>query len=336
MVKMSTYDSDQPPSKRACIEDWPGNTWKFEAVVEDKVTLPVPKVDVLVVEIVDKKCTASLIRKFNEVLPIRSLQHLKRVKSTKNIETGACEIYLLLAEIGPSTRETVLDSLEKLDVDISGLGTDVKEEQVASCQPATRAQFEQLRTEAGYWPTNFHEDKYLENLLGCTLAEVWGDGARIFQQNLFSSPVIKVGGGAVVNPETNTLVVSCTGTILHPLHHTALNLVDLVARSQGGGAMDHTDPTIDSSLYHITEPLALSTKSTYLLTGYDVYLAIEPCHMCSMALLHSRVRRVFYIKPSKDGAFTKAKLHTRQELNHKFEVFKVVSDNFIGEWGWCS
>ena len=46
--------------------------------------------------------------------------------------------------------------------------------------------------------------------------------------------------------------------------------------------------------------------------------------MCSMALLHSRVRRVVFCQPSTDGALaTVDSLHTRQGINHRFEVFKV-------------
>ncbi len=43
-----------------------------------------------------------------------------------------------------------------------------------------------------------------------------------------------------MDPSTNMIIAEGHGTQGHPLHHTVLNLVDLVARSQGGGALQHT------------------------------------------------------------------------------------------------
>lgn len=64
--------------------------------------------------------------------------------------------------------------------------------------------------------------------------------------------------------------------------------------------------------------------NTYLLTGMDVYLNIEPCIMCSMALVHSRVRRVFFNTSlnNKGGLISKQRLHCCKKLNHHFRVFK--------------
>jgi tRNA-specific adenosine deaminase 3 len=63
----------------------------------------------------------------------------------------------------------------------------------------------------------------------------------------------------------------------------------------------------------------------YICTGYDVYVTREPCAMCAMALVHSRVRRVFYGCPSPQGALgTQVKLHTLEGLNHHFEVFAGI------------
>lgn len=44
-----------------------------------------------------------------------------------------------------------------------------------------------------------------------------------------------------------------------------------------------------------------------------------------MALLHSRIGRVFYHKPTRTGAFgTVYKIHSHKSLNHHFKVFKDV------------
>ena len=46
---------------------------------------------------------------------------------------------------------------------------------------------------------------------------------------------------------------------------------------------------------------------------------------CSMGLLHSRIRRVFYGSSTPDGALgTKYKLHVEKALNHHFEVYKSL------------
>lgn len=64
----------------------------------------------------------------------------------------------------------------------------------------------------------------------------------------------------------------------------------------------------------------------YLCTGYDVYVTGEPCAMCAMALVHQRIRRVFYAFPnSRIGALGSAyRLHGERSLNHHYTVYRVV------------
>ena len=66
----------------------------------------------------------------------------------------------------------------------------------------------------------------------------------------------------------------------------------------------------------------------YLCTGLDLYLHMEPDLMTSMALVHSRIRNVYFLNESfNDGALkTFYKLHSLRSLNHKFRVFHVIED----------
>ncbi|VFQ70691.1 unnamed protein product [Cuscuta campestris] len=64
----------------------------------------------------------------------------------------------------------------------------------------------------------------------------------------------------------------------------------------------------------------------YLCTGYDIYLVWEPCVMCAMALVHQRVKRIFYAFPNPDcGALGSVhRLQGERSLNHHYAVFQVL------------
>ena len=95
--------------------------------------------------------------------------------------------------------------------------------------------------------------------------------------------------------EASEILVDALETVIkNPLGHAALNLV---AKAAGMGE--------------------------YILTGLEVYLYREPCLMCSMALSHSRIKRLFYLKKcGTDGSCgTRESIHTLPALNHRFQVF---------------
>lgn len=64
----------------------------------------------------------------------------------------------------------------------------------------------------------------------------------------------------------------------------------------------------------------------YLCTGYWTFLLMEPCPLCAMALLHSRILRIFYgISNKTTGVLgTKTILHAVPGLNHRYQVWSGV------------
>ncbi|CAJ1956241.1 unnamed protein product [Sphenostylis stenocarpa] len=69
-----------------------------------------------------------------------------------------------------------------------------------------------------------------------------------------------------------------------------------------------------------------SSTRPYLCTGYDIYLVWEPCAMCAMALVHQRIRRIFYAFPNPNaGALGSVhRLQGEKSLNHHYAVFRVL------------
>ena len=252
-------DDDVSLAKKAKVEPW-----KLEAVLgKEVVGVVVDKVTVATVEVLDRKKISYLVKTLSEVAPLRDLQHLKRVNSCQK----SAVILLWQAEVAEGT----LDKLSSLGVETAGLGK-VATTEVASRQPITRAQFERLREEEGYWPSSFHEDKELESLVSGTHS-LWGEKAREEQEKMLG--LCGSHGGVVA--DGMRVVAKGQGSTDHPLAHTAMVLVDLVARSQGGGAWSFTDsPSLSFTPVDELSPFtssAVPSSGPYLCTGYTVYLA---------------------------------------------------------------
>ncbi|XP_062150566.1 tRNA-specific adenosine deaminase TAD3 isoform X1 [Alnus glutinosa] len=141
----------------------------------------------------------------------------------------------------------------------------------------------------------------------------------------------------------------------HPLRHAALVAIESSAArdrqlfsglgdiEDKSSELDHTQSSFTSSpakrqkinLKNVEDDEKLDTLTEghhsvvarpYLCTGYDIYLVWEPCTMCAMALVHQRIRRIFYAFPNLNaGALGSVhRLQGEKSLNHRFAVFRVL------------
>ncbi len=64
----------------------------------------------------------------------------------------------------------------------------------------------------------------------------------------------------------------------------------------------------------------------YMCTGYDCFLVSEPCVMCAMALVHSRVSRVVFCGRDEKGGALGGSFHLMKQrsLNHHYQVYHVA------------
>jgi tRNA-specific adenosine deaminase 3 len=74
--------------------------------------------------------------------------------------------------------------------------------------------------------------------------------------------------------------------------------------------------------------------SNYLLTSLTLFVTHEPCIMCSMALLHSRVKEVIYLSPmpATGGCGGAACLPRLDNVNHRFGITRWKMENAWREW----
>ncbi|KAJ1697967.1 hypothetical protein LUZ63_006479 [Rhynchospora breviuscula] len=147
------------------------------------------------------------------------------------------------------------------------------------------------------------------------------------------------------------------GFTLHPLKHAAMVAIEKAA-VQDRQLFPNSSPCgnncysefysvmgpakrLKTEEVHLTEKVSesfsdLASEATrpYLCTGFDIYLAWEPCPMCAMALVHQRIKRIFYAfqNPRVGALGTVHRLQGERSLNHHYSVFRIlIPDKALGE-----
>lgn len=345
----------EPQRKRRKTEESDTFLWEVLPVLSEELSQGIEFLQAYAAPIINKKDTSHLVKKLAAMYPLEGLQHIKRVRACRDkhsphpLEIIVCLASDLNSKEGGGTIPSITALLHNSESDCTGLGEPFLVK-IPAFPPLTRPQFEEA---SRHWPTSFHEDKQVTVALK---GELFSKDEKAKMQKYMEQAIeaAKAGkeegmasvGALVVDPDTDAVLAvahDCRNSP-NPLLHAVMVCIDLIAHGQGGGAYNykkypacHFVPT-DASHYLANDnslpsvdlsSLEQATESglPYICTGYDLYVTREPCVMCAMALVHSRIRRVFFGVISSDGALgTKYKIHTKKDLNHRFEVFKGVME----------
>ncbi|XP_027878286.1 putative inactive tRNA-specific adenosine deaminase-like protein 3 [Xiphophorus couchianus] len=303
------------------------DSWVAFPVLSDEQSADMELVEAFAAPILNRKATSRLVRELNGVYPLTGLQHVKRVRACRAEDSPhPLEVLLCLLSDAPNPADASIPSLLPAG-SWEGLGEPFVVK-VPARPPLTRPQFELASRR---WPTTFHEDKQVTVALR---GELFGPQQRALMHTFMASAVaaaraaaqlgMEAVGAAVVDPETQRVVaVGHDRRGEYPLQHAVMVCIDLVAQSQGGGCYRHDG--YDACRFAPTDPQPEGGAVPYICSGYDLYVTREPCVMCAMALVHSRIGRVFYGAAAADGALgTRFKIHTQKDLNHRFQVYRGV------------
>jgi tRNA(Arg) A34 adenosine deaminase TadA len=99
-----------------------------------------------------------------------------------------------------------------------------------------------------------------------------------------------------------------------------------VLAEAGNGPIARHDPTAHAEMLVLRE--AGAKLGNYRLPGTTLYVTLEPCPMCTGALVHARVARIVYGTPDpRTGACGSVfELARSPALNHRIEVLGGVAE----------
>lgn len=324
-------------AKRAKLDD-DGNC-HFYPVLPDELIEDIPLEEVYYTTVANPKDISKAITELNAVYPLPELMHLKKMRGKE----------ILLLPCAVADEDQVLKVLKSKGFNVALLEDNIRRTMVAKIAPKVRKQYEVVNK---LWPCNFHCNKYLEKLSTNTMF----NEREMQQHRSFMKVAVDVAkmssssaGVVVVDPKLNSLVaVGYSQTSTGPYKHAVMVAVDNVAKTQNGGLWQnprhktngpldlrgipdnllnrlqekHPNISFGATKYKSKCEVEVPADGPYLCTGYYLYSTCEPCVMCAMALIHSRIKRVIYGSQSTNGGLgTLCKIHTVKDLNHHYEVF---------------
>lgn len=98
----------------------------------------------------------------------------------------------------------------------------------------------------------------------------------------------------------------------------------VVVASAGNRTRELCDPTAHAEMLAIRA--ACLTLGQERLGGHDLYVTLEPCPMCAMAISHARIRRLYFgaADPKSGGVMQGPRIFTHGQCHHAPEVYDGI------------
>lgn len=273
-------------------------------------------------DIVDIKQANFINQRLSELYPLKNIQY-KRIKKT--LINGKDVSQVIITDSSVDETLNIPSDLEKYIKNMS-------QASLPTLDVKTRKQYNLVST---YWPLKFHENKEIELLVNNKFNSS-NENKELHMHDKYARLIYRLfkkinkSIALIADPKLNKIVsIGIDRRTIHPLKHSTIDSIDNTQLKQ---LLSDQDNEKNSSKKEILELLdnedgldfKIVDDNNYLFTNYYAYLTHEPCSMCAMALLHSRILKIFYLYDTSDGyLYSKCKLHTIENINHRFQVFKA-------------
>lgn len=330
---------------------------RIEAILEKELYSTPPLMAVVVAKIIGTNKDIPKAFRATKDLSSVDLKHLRRIR---DLPSGEIECILCKSEIYHDKiddKKGALLELAQLEEKFANenLFKDFRFALVPSKAPKTD---QQLKACSEIWPCKFAKSNYL---IRCIEGSIFNEAERLVIRVIANcmAEYIKTNShhmtsGSVVFRCAKIHGVGLAGPKVveeNPTKHATMISLDSVSRHAGGGHWkdessainkdaDILFKSIQTELDELTELNDHRVDAhflPYLCTNYDIFVTEEPCIMCTMGLVQSRIRRLFYLSKETvtelkncqtlcypDGAIEKLLIHREKSLNHRFEAWKIT------------
>ncbi|ODV91617.1 hypothetical protein CANCADRAFT_182 [Tortispora caseinolytica NRRL Y-17796] len=286
---------------------------EFLQIGNDPLDRPLELIDIYAT-IIPAKDSRLVLERLKDSLPeeVHELSHLRRLNRID--DEGEIRLDLAICSVDTIDRD-------KLDSIIQGLPcSKIRIEQAPKFPARTKEQCTTWNTKVwpSFWRSNPNclpavltaDEKDQMTYYVNKLAEQVRDKHKIHNKDL---PIATFA----VDPDTQTIVATdfdARNSSGNPLEHSVMRCIRKVAELE---------------LERRREPNAVKG---YLCLNMHLYTTHEPCSMCAMAMVHSRVGRLVYIRDMpQTGAINPLSaqgycIHNNAKLNWRFNTWKPQDD----------